>query len=73
MRKKDWKEGKKEAKKDKEKYTEPKPCKPKVKVLKKGMSEEGAHDFAQKAEDKYMKKIEKARSFSEKSRARTRS
>jgi len=53
---KDWETAKKEAKKNKAKFEKPRPAKPKVKILKKGLSEEKAQAVADKAEEDYEKK-----------------
>jgi hypothetical protein len=56
---KDWESRKKEAKKNKEKFEDPKPSKPAVKVVKKGLSEEKAGELRTKSEEDYLKKQSK--------------
>lgn len=56
---KEWERAKKEAKKNKEKFEQPKPNKPKVKVLKKGLKKDKAEEYKLEAEEEYRKKMEK--------------
>jgi hypothetical protein len=53
---KDWEAAKKEALKNKAEFTDPKPKKPLIKVLKRGLSKEAANAFKQETEDKMAEK-----------------
>lgn len=57
--KKEYEEARKEARKNKEKFEDPKPSQPKLKVLKKGLTEEKANELKAKYEEEYNKKQEK--------------